>query len=196
MRILAEGWSPRQVIRFPDFPVWDIVFHKPKNLSQSRVSGVRGGFGWRATKTIRVAERSERVSFMVAKAERARGAEILTNILSGGGILHVSEPRIYNNGYAYYFEVTAQDKVADFCLSAEVLEDLQGMPKYQQQTNSFARAVEKRLRNPKPNGFMTITGVPLEVETFWPHEAWVGRTASLVRTSVCDLRTSMIPRNG
>jgi hypothetical protein len=67
---------------------------------------------------------------MTAKDERARGVEILTEILSAGRVLRIKEPRTFHNGYSYYFEVTAYDKVADFCLSAEVLEDMEGTPGY------------------------------------------------------------------
>jgi hypothetical protein len=126
--------------------------------------------------------------------ERARGVEILTEILTSGRILLVREPRLFHNGYSYFFEVTAYDKVADFCLSAEVIEDMQGTQEYKKQANIFARAVEKRLRNPKPHAFITRSGVPLEVESFWPHEAWPGRTASFVRTNVRDLRDSKLAK--
>src|SRR5216684_3539569 len=112
---------------------------------------------------------------MTANDERARGVEILTEILSANRILHVREPRIFNNGFSYFFEVTAYDKVADFCLPSEVLEDMQGTPGYRAQASNFARAVEKRLRNQNPNSFMTKSGVSVEVEPFWPHEAWSGR---------------------
>jgi hypothetical protein len=131
---------------------------------------------------------------MTAKDERARGVEILTEILSGSRILRVKEPRTFHNGYSYYFEVTAYDKVTDFCLSAEVLEDLEGTPGYKQHANKFARAIEKRLRNPHPQAFMTRTGVPIEVESFWPHEAWAGRAASFVRTNVRNLKDSKLAK--
>jgi hypothetical protein len=49
---------------------------------------------------------------MTAKDERARGVEILTEILSGGRILLVREPRTHNS-FSYYFEVAAYGKVAD-----------------------------------------------------------------------------------
>jgi hypothetical protein len=120
--------------------------------------------------------------------------ETLTEILSGGRILRVREPRTFHDGYVYYFEVTAYDKVVDFCLSAEVLEDLQDTPGYKEQANSFARAIEKRLRNPNPNAFMTRSGVPVEIESFWPREAWSGRVASVVRTNVRDLRDSKLAK--
>jgi hypothetical protein len=97
---------------------------------------------------------------MTANEERARGVEILTEILSGGRILQVKEPRKFHNGYSYYFEVTAYDQVADFCLSAEVLEDMDGTPGYKQHTNKFARIIEKQLRNPRPQAFLTRTGIP------------------------------------
>lgn len=131
---------------------------------------------------------------MTAKDERARGVEILTEILSGSRILRVKEPRTFHNGYSYYFEVTAYDKVADFCLPAEVLEDMEGTPGYKQHANKFARAIEKRLRNPRPQAFMTRTGVPIDVESFWPHEAWAGRTASFVRTNVRNLKDSKLAK--
>jgi len=127
---------------------------------------------------------------MTAKDERARGVEILT----GGRILRVKEPRTFHNGYSYYFEATAYDKITDFGLSAEVLEDMEVTPGYKQHANKFARAIEKRLRNPRPQAFMTRSGVPIEVESFWPHEAWVGRTASFVRTNVRDLRDSKLAK--
>jgi hypothetical protein len=131
---------------------------------------------------------------MTAKDERARGVEILTEILSGGRIVRVKEPRTFHNGYSYYFEVTAYDKVADFCLSAEVLEDMEGTQGYKQHANKFARAIEKRLRNPRPQAFITATGVPIELETFWPHEAWAGRAASFVRTNVRNLKDSKLAK--
>jgi hypothetical protein len=131
---------------------------------------------------------------MTAKDERTRGVEILTEILLAGHILRVRNLRTFHDGYSYYFEVTAYDKVADFCLSAEVIEDMQGTPEYREQANSFARAVEIRLRNPNPQAFMTKTGVPVEVESFWPHEAWPGRLASYVRTNVRDLRDSKLAK--
>ena len=131
---------------------------------------------------------------MTAKDERARGVEILTQILSRGHILQVKEQRTFNNGFAYYFEVTAYDKVADFCLPAEVLEDMEGTPGYTQHANSFARAAEKRLRNPRPQGFTTRSGVPIEVESYWPHEPWHGRAASFVRTNVRNLRDSRLAK--
>jgi len=131
---------------------------------------------------------------MTAKDERARGVEILTEILSGSRILRMKEPRTFHNGYSYYFEVTAYDKVSDFCLPAEVLEDMEGTPGYKQHANKFARAIEKRLRNPHPQAFMTRTGVPIEVESFWPHEAWAGRAASFVRTNVRNLKDSKLAK--
>lgn len=131
---------------------------------------------------------------MTAKDERARGVEILTEILSGGRILRVKEPRTFHNGYSYYFEVTAYDKVADFCLSAEVLEDMEGTPGYKQHANKFARAIEKRLRNPRPQAFMTRSSIPIEIESFWPHEAWAGKAASFVRTNVCNLKDSKLAK--
>jgi hypothetical protein len=131
---------------------------------------------------------------MTAKDERARGVEILTEILSRGRVLQVKEPRTFNNGFAYYFEVTAYDKATDFCLPAEVLEDMEGTPGYRQHANSFARAVEKRLRNSRPKAFMTRSGVPLEVESYWPHEPWHGRAASFVRTDVRNLKDSRIAK--
>jgi len=36
--------------------------------------------------------------------------------------------------------------------------------------------------------------VPIEVESFWPHEAWAGRAASFVRTNVRDLRDSKLAK--
>ncbi len=131
---------------------------------------------------------------MTAKDERARGVEILTEILSGTRILRVKEPRAFLNGYSYYFEVAAYDKVTDFCLPAEVLEDMEGTPGYKQHANNFARAIEKRLRNPRPQAFMTRTGVPIEVESFWPLEAWAGRAASFVRTNVRNLKDSKLAK--
>ena len=131
---------------------------------------------------------------MTAKDERARGVDILTEILSRTRILRIKEPRTFHNGYSYYFEVNAYDKVADFCLSAEVLEDMEGTPGYKQHANQFARAVEKRLRNPHPQSFMTKSGIPIEVESYWPHEAWPGRTASFVRTDVHNLKNSQLAK--
>src|ERR1043166_2480009 len=124
---------------------------------------------------------------MTAKDERARGVGILTEILSTGRILQVKEPRTFNNGFAYYFEVTAYDNVTDFCLPAEVLEDMEGTPGYKQHASSFARAMEKRLRNLRPQAFITRSGVPIDVESYWPHEPWHGRAASFVRTNVRNL---------
>lgn len=131
---------------------------------------------------------------MTAKDERARGVEILTEILSGGRILRVKEPRTFHSGYSYYFEVTAYDKVGDFCLPAEVLEDMQGTPGYKEHANKFARGLEKRLRNPRPQAFMTRSAVPIEVESFWPHEPWSGRAASFVRTNVRNLKDLKVAR--
>jgi hypothetical protein len=131
---------------------------------------------------------------MPAMDERARGVEILTEILSAGGIPLVREPITFHNGYSYYFEVVAYNKTANFCLSSEVLEDMQGTPGYKQQANLFARAMENRLRNYNPLAFMTRSGVPVEIESTWPHEAWAGRAASYVLTNVRDLRDSKVAR--
>jgi hypothetical protein len=131
---------------------------------------------------------------MTARDERVRGVEILTEILSGNRVLRVREPRTFHDGYSYYFQVAAYDNVADFALSAEVLEDMQGTPGYKEHANTFARAIEKRLRNPKPNGFMTRSGVPLEIEASWPREAWSGRAASIIRTNVRDLRSARLAK--
>lgn len=131
---------------------------------------------------------------MTANEERARGVEIVTEILSGGRILRVKEPRTFHNGYSYYFEVTAYDQVADFCLSAEVLKDMEGTPGYKQHANKFARVIEKQLRNPRPQAFLTRTGIPIEIESFWPHEAWAGRAASFVRTNVRNLKDSKLAK--
>jgi len=131
---------------------------------------------------------------MTAKDERARGVEILTEILSGSRILRVKEPRTFHNGYSYYFEVTAYDKATDFCLPAEALEDMEGTPGYKHHAKEFARAIEKRLRNPRPQAFVTRTGVPIEVESFWPHESWAGRAASFVRTNVRNVKDSKLAK--
>jgi hypothetical protein len=71
---------------------------------------------------------------------------------------------------------------------------MQGTSQYKDEALQFARALEKRLRNPKPSAFMTTSGVPLEVEVFWPHEPWAGRTASFLRTNVRDLRDGKLAR--
>jgi hypothetical protein len=93
--------------------------------------------------------------FMTARDERARGVGILTDILTNGRILHLRPIRVLNDGFAYLFEVTAYEKLVTFCLPAEVLEDMEGTREYRNQANSFARALETRLRNPSPNSFMT-----------------------------------------
>ena len=127
---------------------------------------------------------------MTAKDQRTRGIDILTEIFTRTGSLRVKAPRTFNGGFSYYFEVTGYGKVADFCLTAEVLEDMEGTRGYQEQANHFAWATEQRLRNPNPIAFMTKRGVPVEVESTWPPEPWPGRAASIVRTNVRNLMDS------
>ncbi|MCI0620290.1 MAG: toll/interleukin-1 receptor domain-containing protein [Acidobacteria bacterium] len=129
---------------------------------------------------------------MGTRDERERGVELLREILESGHVARVKGPQILSGGFSYHFEVTAYDKVVDFAISAEALEDLVGTPEYRSLANGFARALDKRLRNPDPNSFLTRKGVPLAISSEWPQEPWPGRAASLVRTEARDIRSSRV----
>ena len=59
-------------------------------------------------------------------------------------------------------------------------------PEFAQQTGLFLAETANRLRNPRPNGFVTLSGIPLSYSNFeWPfHESAAGADTSLVHGQV------------
>jgi hypothetical protein len=122
-------------------------------------------------------------------SETNRGLEYLRDIFESGRILKLGQPvDINRNGFVFYFNVRAFDKMWPFTVRREVLDDLPGMRQYAKSANLLARSLEKRFKNVSPHLFLTGSGRLIRIEHQWPMESLQG-PASCVRTKIYDNMT-------
>lgn len=83
-------------------------------------------------------------------------------ISSGPGPVHVLV------GKAVEIEGKLTSRSHALCLSHNFLTDLPGTSDYQTKLGAYLQSLSSRIENPDENAFMTLSGVPLQVEISWP----------------------------
>lgn len=111
----------------------------------------------------------------MSREEFSRGVEIIASTAKDYGLTLGSRALDMSRGvvrlsFEKNIEVAGrrQMRTPTFEFSREYIADLPGMPRYQTALMSFLESLSLRLTHPQPQQFVTLSGVPIDLEIHWP----------------------------
>src|SRR5262249_4939380 len=114
----------------------------------------------------------------MSRDEVSRGLEIIASAAKNHDLTLGSRSLDFSRGVARLsFEKTVevggrrQMRTPTFEFSREYIEDLPGTSTYQKALAMFLESLSIRLNQPQPQQFLTLSGVPIDLEIHWPFRA-------------------------
>jgi hypothetical protein len=89
---------------------------------------------------------------------------------------------------AYYIALSKGGKETDFVLTWDFFKELKTTPAHLLALNEYLDAAASRLENPSPDEFFAKSGTPLNIQIYWPPEAFPNKAASYLRVYAKDVR--------
>lgn len=136
------------------------------------------------------------------RPETQLGLADLTKRLKTAGVL-IAKQRFDDFSRRNYFAVGTQNRLADFEVSTNFLDDLPNTAEYGNATDAYAHAVAGRMKFGSPEAVHSLSGIPVLVEVHWPiappqdgPACMFTTVTSLVSREVAQCAVSMIPTGG